>query len=207
MKRQFGLLALAIVSITALGACVEPATEHRIRANALFKSGDYKEALGECRRGLESKPSDTAAGAARQDGFRAGDLREAEKRIAEAMSAGSGRRRVFLGDAYLGLAVIATRRRATLRGRSAAALFGAARAGAGRRGVPRQPGQGGPRARQDRRGGGPSEQAARAQGNDGRDLLPARQSLRCPPGRPDDAEKTSSTSARSFRARPPVRMA
>jgi tetratricopeptide (TPR) repeat protein len=103
-------LAVALVVLGALAACVERATEHRIRANALFKSGDYREALAECERGLEAKPEDLSLWIIKgKTTFELGDLPGARTAYTRALGLGEGRRGVFLGDAHLGLAIIATR--------------------------------------------------------------------------------------------------
>jgi tetratricopeptide (TPR) repeat protein len=84
--------------------------EHRIRANALFKSGDYREALVECERGLEAKPEDVGLWVIKgKTAFELGDFAIARAAYKEAISRGQGHRGVFLADAYLGLAIIATR--------------------------------------------------------------------------------------------------
>jgi tetratricopeptide (TPR) repeat protein len=84
--------------------------EHRIRANALFKSGDYREALSECERGLEVKPEDTGLWVLKgKTAFELGDFPTARTAYEQAVSRGAGKRGVFLADAYLGLAIIATR--------------------------------------------------------------------------------------------------
>jgi tetratricopeptide (TPR) repeat protein len=103
-------LAVALVLALGIAACVERSTEHRIRANALFKSGDYREAMAECERGLEAKPDDVSLLVIKgKTAFELGDLPSARGAYTRAISLGSGRRGVFLGDAHLGLAVIATR--------------------------------------------------------------------------------------------------
>jgi tetratricopeptide (TPR) repeat protein len=103
-------LAVALVAIFAVAGCVERSTEHRIRANALFKSGSYREALSECERGLEAKPDDVSLWVTKgKTSFELGDFATARAAYARAISLGDKRRGVFLGDAYLGLAVIATR--------------------------------------------------------------------------------------------------
>jgi tetratricopeptide (TPR) repeat protein len=110
MSSQIRPLIVALALVTALTACVEQATEHRIRANALFKSGDYKEALAECDRGLEAKPGELSLWVLKgKTAFELGDLQAARAAYTQALSLGEGKRGVFLGDAYLGLAVISTR--------------------------------------------------------------------------------------------------
>jgi tetratricopeptide (TPR) repeat protein len=101
---------VVLVVLAVLSGCVERSTEHRIRANALFKSGEYREALVECQRGLESKPDEVSLWILEgKTAFELGDLAGARAAYERALSLGAGRRGVFLGDAHLGLAVIATR--------------------------------------------------------------------------------------------------
>src|SRR5437868_1163620 len=110
MSRPIRPLALAVALAGALAACVEASTEHRIRANALFKAGDYSGALAECERGLASKPEDVSLWVVKgKTAFELADFGSARSAYAQAISLGHGKRGVFLADAYLGLAVIATR--------------------------------------------------------------------------------------------------
>lgn len=93
------------------GACVDRATEHRIRANALFKSGDFAGAVEECNQGLASKPDDASLLVLKgKADFELGHLSEAAVSYQEAIDKGKGRTGVFLGEAYLGLAVVASRK-------------------------------------------------------------------------------------------------
>ena len=94
----------------SLGGCVERSTEHRIRANALFKMGEYQQALAECDRGLEQKSEDASLWVLKgKTAFELGDLAQARAAYTRAIETGRERRGVFLGDAYLGLAITATR--------------------------------------------------------------------------------------------------
>jgi tetratricopeptide (TPR) repeat protein len=109
-------IALALVSTlgatASLSGCVERSTEHRIRANALFKMGEYRQALVECDRGLEQRGEDTSLWVLKgKTAFELGDLAQARAAYTRAIELGREKRGVFLGDAYLGLAVIATRER------------------------------------------------------------------------------------------------
>jgi tetratricopeptide (TPR) repeat protein len=104
------LLPVALAIVCVLGGCVDRSTEHRIRANALFKSGEYQEALAECDRGIEVKPEDASLWVLKgKTAFELADLVQARAAYARALALGEGKRGVFLGDAYLGLAVISTR--------------------------------------------------------------------------------------------------
>jgi tetratricopeptide (TPR) repeat protein len=105
-------LASALGATASLSGCVERSTEHRIRANALFKMGEYRQALAECDRGLEQKGEDASLWVLKgKTAFELGDLAQARAAYTRAVEFGRERRGVFLGDAYLGLAMIATRER------------------------------------------------------------------------------------------------
>jgi|SRR5579859_1695032 len=112
MSVRIGPLALAALSALAMAgpACVDRSTEHRIRANALFKNGDFRGALEECERGLEAKPEDVSLWVTKgKTTFELGDFATARDAYTRAVALGEGHKGVFLADAYLGLAVIATR--------------------------------------------------------------------------------------------------
>jgi tetratricopeptide (TPR) repeat protein len=110
MSPLLRLTAVALALVGALSGCVERSTEHRIRANALFKSGDYREALVECDRGLEAKPEDAGLWVIKgKTAFELGDFPTARAAYEQAVSRGERKRGVNLADAYLGLAIIATR--------------------------------------------------------------------------------------------------
>src|SRR4051812_43693601 len=103
-------MVVVLVVVGVLSGCVERSTEHRIRANALFKSGDYREALVECWRGLESKPDDVSLWILKgKTAFELDELADARASYERAVSLGAARRGIFLADAYLGLGVISTR--------------------------------------------------------------------------------------------------
>jgi tetratricopeptide (TPR) repeat protein len=105
-------LASTLGATAPLTGCVERSTEHRIRANALFKMGEYRQALDECDRGLEKKGEDASLWVLKaKTAFELGDLGQARAAYTRAVEFGRERRGVFLGDAHLGLAVIATRER------------------------------------------------------------------------------------------------
>jgi tetratricopeptide (TPR) repeat protein len=112
------LLGVVLVLGSTLGAtaslsgCVERSTEHRIRANALFKMGEYRQALDECERGLEARGDDASLLVLKgKTAFELGDFGQARAAYTRAVDVGRERRGVFLGDAYLGLGIVATRER------------------------------------------------------------------------------------------------
>jgi tetratricopeptide (TPR) repeat protein len=113
--RMIGLVLAMVSTLGATGSlsgCVERSTEHRIRANALFKMGEYRQALAECDRGLEARGEDPSLWVLKgKTAFELGDLAQARAAYTRAVEFGKERRGVFLGDAYLGLAVISTRER------------------------------------------------------------------------------------------------
>jgi tetratricopeptide (TPR) repeat protein len=112
------LFCLALAMASTLGAtasltgCVERSTEHRIRANALFKMGDYRQALVECDRGLEEKVEDAGLWIIKgKTAFELGDFGQARAAYTRAVEFGRDRRGVSLAEAYIGLAMTATRER------------------------------------------------------------------------------------------------
>ena len=77
-----------VLSLFVLG-CVERSTEHRIRANALFKSGNYREALAECDLGLEDKHEDLGLWVTKgKTAFELGDFSTAKDAYARAVTLG-----------------------------------------------------------------------------------------------------------------------
>ncbi len=99
-----------VVSATLLLACVDGATEHRVRANAFFRGGQYVEALKECDLGLAAKPDDVGTRVLRAKSlFELDRFEEAKADYARAVELGEGKRGTYIGDAYLGLAILASR--------------------------------------------------------------------------------------------------
>src|SRR5690242_19983981 len=52
------LLVLTAAAAFSVAACVDPPTEHRLRANAFLRGGDAASAVKECDLGLEKKKDD-----------------------------------------------------------------------------------------------------------------------------------------------------
>ncbi len=108
--REIGT-ALAVIALAIGGvACVEPATEHRVRANAFLRAGDAEGALKECDLGLTKKEGDPGLqilrGKALFELDRFDDARASyQAAVAQKDEAGS------LAEAHLGLAMIAARKR------------------------------------------------------------------------------------------------
>jgi Flp pilus assembly protein TadD len=101
---------VAVVSATLVLACVDGATEHRVRANAFFRGGQYVEALKECDLGLAAKPDDVGTRVLRAKSlFELDRFAEAKADYARAVELGEGKRGTYVGDAYLGLAILASR--------------------------------------------------------------------------------------------------
>ena len=103
-------LAAALSLALAVGACVEPATEHRVRANAYLRSGDAEAALKECDLGLTRKQGDAGLqilrGKALFELDRFDEARASyESALAQKNEGGS------TAEAHLGLAMIASRTR------------------------------------------------------------------------------------------------
>jgi tetratricopeptide (TPR) repeat protein len=107
MRTAYLLIFLSVV--LALG-CVNRATEHRVRANAFFRDGQYAEALKECDIGLSARPDDVATLILRAKSlFELDRYAESKADYQRAVSLGEGRDRTYVGDAYMGLAILASR--------------------------------------------------------------------------------------------------
>ncbi len=111
MKSRVALVLALLLGL--LGpACVDRGTEHRVRANAYFRGGDYPAALKECDDGLSAKPDDVATLILRAKVlFEMQRLDDAKQDFDRAVELGAGRGKTYVGDAYLGLAIIASRRK------------------------------------------------------------------------------------------------
>ena len=100
---------LTFVLALGLTGCVDGATEHRVRANALFRGGDYTAAVRECDLG---PPGRTTSPPSSSAGRRSSSWTEwTRRRVTTNARRGSarGRARAYMGDVYLGLAIIASR--------------------------------------------------------------------------------------------------
>jgi Flp pilus assembly protein TadD len=101
---------VAVFTATLILACVDRTTEHRVRANAFFRGGQYTEALKECDLGLAAKPDDVGTRVLRAKSlFELDRFAEAKADYARAVRLGEARRGTYVGDAYLGLAILASR--------------------------------------------------------------------------------------------------
>jgi Flp pilus assembly protein TadD len=90
--------------------CVNNTTEHRVRANAFFRAGQYGEALKECDLGLTGKPDDVGTLILRAKSlFELDRLAESKTDYTRAVALGEGKGKTYVGDAYLGLAILASR--------------------------------------------------------------------------------------------------
>src|ERR1700723_1591847 len=99
---------VAVVCAPLVLACVDSATEHRVRANAFFRGGQYVEALKECDLGLAARPDDVGTRLLRAKAlFELDRLGEAKADYARAVQLGEGKSGTYVGDAYLGLAILA----------------------------------------------------------------------------------------------------
>jgi tetratricopeptide (TPR) repeat protein len=101
---------VVVVFALALAACVDRATEHRVRANAFFRGGDFPAALRECDEGLAAKADDAATLILRgKTLFELDRLGDAKRDFDRSIELGAGRKKTYVGDAHLGLAIIASR--------------------------------------------------------------------------------------------------
>ncbi len=104
ISRAAALLLAAVLA----GGCVDPPTEHRVRANAYLRAGEAQKALEEIDAGLVKRPDDVPLlilrGKALFELERYDDARAAYKKAV----ASSAKERA-VGEAHLGLAMIALR--------------------------------------------------------------------------------------------------
>ncbi len=104
--------AVLAALLLLLGACVDQAAEHRVRANAFLRGGDPSAALKECDDGLAGKKGDVPLlilrGKALFELDRLDDARGAYQAAVDA--AGHEEARPF-AEAYLGLAMVASRQK------------------------------------------------------------------------------------------------
>lgn len=106
------MLRLACLTFALLGllGCVSQPTEHRVRANAYFRGGQYSEALKECDLGLATKPDDVGTLILRAKAlFELDRLPEAKQSYERAVLLGKEKEKTYVGDAYMGLAILASR--------------------------------------------------------------------------------------------------
>jgi tetratricopeptide (TPR) repeat protein len=103
--------ALAALLLLAGVACVEPSSEHRVRANAQLRAGNADGALQECDLGLAKKKGDMALLILRGKAlFELDRLDEARASYTEALAAERAKD-ATPAEAHLGLGMIASRKR------------------------------------------------------------------------------------------------
>jgi Flp pilus assembly protein TadD len=109
--RPRGSLAAALIALAlAPAACVEAATEHRVRANAFLRGGDAEGAVRECDLGLAQKVDDVGLLILRGKAlFELERYDDARASYARAVEKGTGTGDA-LEEAHLGLAMVATRK-------------------------------------------------------------------------------------------------
>src|SRR5262249_27841895 len=101
-------------SLLLLGAaaCVDRAAEHRVRANAFLRGGDAAAALKEIDEGLTEKQGNLPLLILRGKAlFELDRLDDARGAYQSALDAGRAEEQKSLSEAYLGLAVIASRQK------------------------------------------------------------------------------------------------
>jgi tetratricopeptide (TPR) repeat protein len=103
---------LAAALLLMLGACVDHAGEHRVRANAFLRGGDAAAALKECDDGLAQSKGDLALLILRGNAlFELERLDEARDAYQAALDAGRSKEPRALTDAHRGLAMVASRQK------------------------------------------------------------------------------------------------
>jgi tetratricopeptide (TPR) repeat protein len=106
--RRAALLAAVLLFGTA---CLDKPTEHRVRANAYLRGGDAQKALDEIEAGLARQSRDVALLILKGKAlFELDRLDDARSAYLEAIDAGKDEAEKSLGEAHLGLAIIATRK-------------------------------------------------------------------------------------------------
>lgn len=100
------------VTLLLLGACVDQAAEHRVRANAFLRGGDAAAALKECEDGLAAKKGNVPLLVLRGKAlFELDCLDDARAAYQAALDAAHGEEPRTLAEAYLGLAMVASRQK------------------------------------------------------------------------------------------------
>jgi tetratricopeptide (TPR) repeat protein len=99
-------------TLLLLGACVDQAAEHRVRANAFLRGGDAAAALKECDDGLAGKKGNVPLLILRGKAlFELERLDDARAAYEAALAASPGEEPRTLAEAYLGLAMVASRQK------------------------------------------------------------------------------------------------
>lgn len=105
-------LLAAILLVSAGAGCVDRAAEHRVRANAFLRGGDAAAAVEECDKGLADKKDDVPLQILRGKALFELDRLDEARGAYEAAIAAAGRSDPrSLTEAYLGLAMIASRQK------------------------------------------------------------------------------------------------
>jgi tetratricopeptide (TPR) repeat protein len=103
---------LVAAASLALGGCMDQAAEHRTRANAFLRGGDATAALSECDMGLASKKDNVPLLILRGKSlFELERLDDARVDFDKAVALSKGEEPRTLSEAYLGLAMVATRQK------------------------------------------------------------------------------------------------
>jgi tetratricopeptide (TPR) repeat protein len=113
-SRPAPLVIAVLLGAFLLPACVDRATEHRVRANAFLRGGDAAAALRECDLGLEQAGRDSGLFVLRGKAlFELDRLDEARGAYEQALAAGKAKNQPdqAFAEVYLGLAIIASRQK------------------------------------------------------------------------------------------------
>jgi tetratricopeptide (TPR) repeat protein len=112
--RARAIVALLSLSAAALGllGCMDRAAEHRTRANAYLRGGDATAALKECDDGLAAKPDNLPLLILKGKAlFELDRFDEARATYDRALAVGKNENQRSLSEAFLGLAMIASRQK------------------------------------------------------------------------------------------------
>jgi tetratricopeptide (TPR) repeat protein len=115
----FGRTFVVLAAVVALAGCVDPPTEHRVRANAYLRAGDATRALGEVDAGLAKTPNDLPLMIMRGKAlFELERYDDARVAFRQALDHGASNDR-SRAESYLGLAMAALRLADTKEARAA----------------------------------------------------------------------------------------
>ncbi|MEQ9319305.1 MAG: tetratricopeptide repeat protein [Polyangiaceae bacterium] len=108
-RLRLAIATAALASTLAIGGCIDKPTEHRVRANAYLRAGEADKALEEIEAGLKIDAKDAAL--LIMKGKALFELsRYDESKLAYQSAIDSGVEKGSVGEAHLGLAMIAMRK-------------------------------------------------------------------------------------------------
>jgi tetratricopeptide (TPR) repeat protein len=111
VKRLRSVLAIALVASSLSAGCVDKPTEHRVRANAYLRAGEAEKALEEIEAGLKVDDDNVSLFVLKGKAlFELSRYDEAKLAYEAAIGHGKDLEKSALGEAHLGLAMVAMRK-------------------------------------------------------------------------------------------------